>query len=297
MLAWIDINGRDRRFLLRYPFMQRIAPLLYGPRIVGGVDLGLGREPVCHIRFPLPLDCWNQLQKPVQMTLCRQLATLCDRAGGLALAAERDCRRALGGAGKFPVLFSGELFRWILLAVLAEDYLRRHVVRRVILVLPAGSETEGLLCFLCRTGVPLVLQNDHRSRTERLCWRLLHKKGLAVSCSRVNPKTWRPGDLVAGFRPELRALLAPRNDVTGLVLDESARGLSPLLEERAQTAGLPGNLGILSPLLEYYLLRHEPKVPTGELLCREEIWKKLIGSGEKSGIWHSFLDKWEAGFI
>ena len=50
-------------------------------------------------------------------------------------------------------------------------------------------------------------------------------------------------------------------------------------------------------MLEYYLLRDEPEIPGEQDFCRPDIWRRLICSGEKAGIWHSFLDKWEAGFI
>ncbi len=298
MLALVDMLAYARGGMAKNSrWFNYLAPFFYGPRIVGNIDLGIEDESLSHIQLPLGKENWRSLNPQTQNGLLNQLAVLCAQSGGLCLAVDRRFRQELQGKTEEQFVFSGDIFRLILMAVLVERSLREHEVRRLIFITEPEPELEGFLDYFNRMDTPIMLQSLHPSKLEPFCWRMLHEKGAAVSCGALHPQEWRTDDLVISFYPGVKKMLQVSPKTAHFILDDASAGLAPELEYRAACAGLDGNFAVIAPLMEYYLLKDQMQVPQKKVLTDAKEWEKLIGCGEKSGLWSTFLDKGKDGFI
>lgn len=285
MAIWVTMRQTPRRGAAGHArLLNCLAPFFYAPRMVGEIDLGLGGKKQTQVCFPLGKENWRLLREETRRRLFGKLRRFMGKENRGPVAADARLRTEFSG---YPDMVWGDSFRTALLAVLAEAYLMRHTARRLILAADPFPQLAEFLEYSSRLDVPIMVQNLHPGRVEPLCWRLLHEKGIAVSCGRLRPELWKAGDLILSFRQEMQGLLHQKR-LAGLVLSDEGKGFAPELEERVAAAGLDGTLAVLSPLLESRLL--EGTDGRGNVAA-------MIEQGKKYDLWGAFLDKDKAGFI
>ena len=298
MLAFIDLLPSERRGIARHTRLSNyLAPVLYAPRVVGDFQpLGKDGESVLHIRLPLGKENWNQLNREVKEKLFQKLTPVFGGPEKIYAAADRRFRQEFQGYMPSESFLWGDWFQMALMLVLVRHYIQHHAVRRLIFVVEEVEHLGGFIEYIHRTGTVIMLQNLHPVYLEPFCWKMLHEKGIAVSCGGLRPQEWKKDDFIISFQPGMREVVKkyPRNH---LILDDFSAGLAPEVENQMLHAGLDGKLAAAAPLLEYYLLKNQPQICGPERGMDAEFWQNMISQGEKTGLWRAFLDKGKAEFI
>lgn len=292
--AFFHLISKDRSGLaFRKTFLDRLAPLFFGPRIetlINFEPLGLRG---CNVLLPLGPGNWNTLEPERREAILQQSQRILNNYRVPALAADRGLKKELLQLStSFPLLFGDNFIKALALAMI-RFFLNNRTLKRLVVVgempyLPEFTET------LKQFDIPVSIQNYFPARYEVMAYHLLYEKGIAVSTSYLNPRGWEAGDLIIIVDSDYRKFipLAARFLALGLV-DES-RGLAPELEACLRHRGLDPGLRVLAPVLESCLLREAGFVSgSGEETDEGRWWEQMEHLGHKLGLWDYFLDKAE----
>lgn len=292
--AFLNMINKDRNGLaFRKIFLDRLAPLLFGPRVQTLIDFGPLGFRGCSVFLPLGPGNWSTLDPPHQAEILQQSQPILNNYQVPALAVDRYLKKQLLQLStSFPLLFGDNFIKALALAMI-RFHLNHKSLKRLVVVgeIPYMSEfMETLKQF----DTPVSIQNYFPSRYEVMAYHMLYEKGIAISTSYVNPRGWEAGDLIiivdtvySKFTP-----LAART--ISLNLTDGSQGLAPGLEKCLEQRGLASGLNVMAPVLESCLL-NQAGIPTvhGEEIESVLLWEQMERLGDQVGLWDYFLDKAE----
>ena len=298
--------SRNRRGLTaKKTFLDRLAPVLFSPRVEHLIHFGDLGFKGCNVFLPLGPENWQQLESAQRGCMWKKSEGIMQDFAVTSLAADHRLRFALQpGEAQFPLWF-GDHFVKALAAVMVKYILEKRDVKRLILVGDMAALLP-LLDHLGSCGLPIAVQNQHPSGDEAIAWRLLYERGWAISNSYICPEKWQKGDLIVLFQPGFQRLAVTSPEVFWLELTDEGRHLAPSLENALERAGMEAGLSILAPILESILytkagisygnvelqnLHFAPVIKTGADLT------VLIEAGEKLGLWEPFRQGYGGGFL
>lgn len=291
--AYLDLQTSDRKGLAgRKYFLDRLAPLLYGPRITKLIEvpqLGSG----CNIHLPLGAGNLASLPERGQQRFLEKTGQLLEELNLTNLSAERSLRQVWPHLGEYFDLVWGDDFIKALGYTLVQETMSRRDANKIILVGDISTYTD-LLEALTVFEVPISVQSLKPVDYEVMTYRLLYDKGCAVSNSYVNPQGWEKGNLILVFDGEAESLIAASPGQFLFRLTNSSRGLAPDLEEHLEQNGISGQLGTIAPILETCIT---VKAGINSAHAEQHMSKPtapfqvLQAAGEEIGVWDIFLDK------
>lgn len=290
--AYFDLQTSDRKGLTgRKYFLDRLAPLLYAPRIARLIEvpqLGVG----CHIHIPIGVGNMNSLAESGQQRFLEKTEQILHDTKITNLSADRSLRPFWPDLGQYFDLVWGDDFIKALGFTLVQNIMSRRGGDKIILVGDIsnyGDLLEALIVF----EVPISVQSLKPTDYEVMTYRLLYERGCAISNSYVNPQDWGLGDLILVFDGVAAGVIAAAPGQFLLRLTNSSRGLAPELEDHLEQSGMDGRLGIMAPILESCI-----KVKAGIVPAHGEHdtlgltpFITLQRAGEEIGVWDIFLDK------
>ncbi|PKM77548.1 MAG: hypothetical protein CVU90_06785 [Firmicutes bacterium HGW-Firmicutes-15] len=284
--AFFNMRDSNRQGLAnRKSFLDRLAPVLFSPRVKQLIHFGKLGFKGCNVLLPLGEGNWSILNPHSRGRMIEKTEAILNNYELPRMGVDRRLKSLfLTQEYSLPIVF-GDHFISALAAILVEKTMALQDIKKLILV---GDIPDmcPLLNNVSRYHIPISVQNYHPVRNEIMVHRLLYEKGLAVSNSYVNPHNWGRGDLIVSFEPGSRSLAIASPEVFGIRLDDDSSGLAPELEQVLAEAGLNPKINTLAPILETCLLAQAGYLnPNGE-----DIHQALIDAGDGIGIWEPFLD-------
>ncbi|MEN6327990.1 MAG: hypothetical protein ABFD18_17495 [Syntrophomonas sp.] len=293
--ACYNLKNADRRGIFCQKFiLDRLAPVLFNPRVERLIDLrDLGARG-CNIMLPLGPGNLSMLEPENQENIVNKSTAILEDFKLPAMAVDRRHKKQFSELfSNFPLVF-GDNFIKALASVLVRETLSRRDIKKLVVI----GDTDYFLDFISEIsnlGIPVSLQSDHPSRQEILAYHLLYEKGHAVSTSYIKPQHWQRGDLVLMLDQEQQQLAITYPQAFYLKLSNNASNLALELEQRLQQNGIDHALHNLAPILEISLLAKagiwdrdaEQNKPKGEGQC----FLFLQELGYELGLWDLFLDK------
>lgn len=292
--AFLNMKNEDRSGLaFRKVFLDRLAPLFFGPRVKTLVDFGPLGFKGCSVLLPLGPGNWNTLNQNLREVLLQQSQPILENYNIPALAVDRSLKKQLLQLSTtFPLIF-GDNFIKILVLALIRFYLNRQAFKRLVLVGEMPDMQEFMLT-LKQFDTPVSIQNYFPGRYEVMAYHMLYEKGIAISTSYVNPRGWGTGDLVIIVDSVYKRYVPLAARTTVLNITDESRGLAPGLEKCLAQRGLPTGLSVMAPVLESCLLNQAGfNLAHGEEIENAHIWQPMEHLGEQAGVWDYFLDKAE----
>jgi len=248
--AYFSILDNDRRGLFSQKlFLERMAPVFFGPRVEKLIEIPDLRARGCSINLPLGAGNLAVLEPDTRQTMAEKSLCLINDYGLPCLAADRRLKKwAFQGLLPAVDMTFGDSFIKAMAAALVTRMLSRRELKKIIVV----GELEDPLAFtarLCEYGLPVSMQSYHPARYEVLSYKLLYERGCTLATSYFDPAGWERGDLVLMFDGEY--LPATYNSpACCLRLDNTSRGWSPQLEQGLEKGGIPSTLNNLAPIVE-----------------------------------------------
>lgn len=291
--AYFSLQNSDRKGLAdRKFFLDRLAPLLYAPRIEKLLDipqLGAG----CNIRLPLGAGNIMRLEEAGQQRFLDKTDSILNELNLSDLAADRSLRQVWPGLSRHFALVWGDDFIKALAYTLVRESISRREANKIIMV--GDISTYGdLLDTLTIFEVPLSIQTLKPVDYEIMTYRLLYERGCAVSNSYFNPNAWEDGDLILVFDGETQHLAAASPGRFIFRLTNNTRDLAPELEEHLEQTGIGGWLGTMAPILES-CLRAKAGIFSADAeqdMSRTSApFLTLQQTADQMGVWDLFLDK------
>ena len=294
--AFFDMRNSNRQGLAnRKAFLDRLAPVLYSPRVERLIDFGRWGLKGCNVRLPLGEGNWSILHPDKRSLMMEKTVSIMREYEIPCMGVDRRLRGLFMTQQHNLPLVYGDHFITALAAILVGRVMERQPVNKLILV---GDIPDicSLINNMSRYRIPISVQNYHPARYEIMIHRLLYEEGLAVSNSYINPNNWVRGDLVVSVEPDSRSLALASPEAFYIRLDNDSSGLAPELEEILGRGGMNGCLHTLAPILESCLLEQAGNIiHDGEdnYFYREEkadeLHDRLIEAGESMGLWEPFL--------
>jgi hypothetical protein len=295
--AFLHMLDFSRRGLAqRGYFLNRLAPLLYSPRLDNLIDLCVPGGQGGNLLLPLGMENWKILNQETRKALIAKIKVWAREYSLPVLAVDRQIKNFLSELKDNLFITYGDKFINLLTVVFLQALISEKAINKIVFV----GETTGLaslLEYVSRWQIPIGIQNYQPIKYERLAHNLLYEKGIAISNSQLNPRDWDKGEIIVGFSGAYNqlSLLAPQSFY--IALDNNRNRLAPDIENRLMAAGLNGNLSTLAPILENFLFYNNQVANNGivldnnkEALTIEE-YDFLIERGWQSGLWNAFLDK------
>lgn len=299
--AILNMLDRNRQGLTaKKYFLDRLAPVLFSPRVEHLIhleDLGFRG---CNVFFPLGPGNWKQMESDQRDFMWKKSESIMHDFAVGSMAADRRLKMPLQtGEAKFPLLF-GDNFIKALAAVMVRNALEKKAINKLIMV-GEMAELLPLLDHLGGYGLPVSVQNQRPTRDEAIAWRLLYDKGWAVSNSYISPENWNRGDLIILFQSGYKRLAMAAPGTFWLELNDEGHNLAPSLENALVRVGMDDHLSMLAPILESILytkagisandveingLEIAPEIKNGTDL------ETLINAGEQLGLWEPFRQGW-----
>lgn len=292
------LNHNRRGLAARKYFLDRLAPILFAPRVENLIDFSDLGFRGCHVFLPLGPENWNQMEADQRGSLWKKSENIMQDFAVASLAADRRLKAALQPcAPTFPLLF-GDDFIQALAVVLIRHLLSKRPINKLVIVGEMG-ELLPLLDCLEGCGIPVSVQNQQPAHDEVIAWRFLYEKGRAVSSSYVCPDKWDRGDLIVMFQPGYKRLAMASPGIFWLELSDEGQNLAPSLENALVRVGMDSRLPILAPILESILYAKAGisarDVEINGLNLKREIkngreLEVLIEAGEQLGLWDPFRE-------
>lgn len=284
--AFFNMRDSNRQGLANIKsFLDRLAPVLFPPRIKQLIHFGRLGLKGCNVMLPLGEGNWTILNNDNRGRMIEKTEAILQEYELPRMGVDRRLKGLFQTQKhSLPVVF-GDHFIGALAAILVEKTIALQDIKKLILVGDV-PDLYPLLNNVSQYHIPISVQNYQPARYEIMVHRLLYEKGLAVSNSHVNPHNWGRGDLIVSFEPGSRSLAIASPEVFGIRLDDDSIGLAPELEQVLVRSGLNPKIHTLAPILETCLLAQAGYFnPNGEDLHQE-----LIEAGDDIGLWEPFLD-------
>ncbi len=284
--AFFNMRDSNRQGLAnRKSFLDRLAPVLFPPRVKQLIHFGRLGLKGCNVLLPIGEGNWTILNPDSRGRMMEKTEAILNNYELPRMGVDRRLKSLfLNQEHSLPVVF-GDHFISALAAILVEKTIALQDIKKLVLV---GDIPDlcPLLNSVSRYHIPISVQNYHPVRNEIMVHRLLYEKGLAVSNNYVNPHNWGRGDLIVSFEPGSRSLAIASPEVFGIRLDDDSSGLAPELEQVLALAGLNPKINTLAPILETCLLAQAGYLNHNG----EDIHQALIELGDGIGLWEPFLD-------
>lgn len=296
--AFFNMRNNNRQGLAnRKPILDRLAPLLFSPRLERLIYFGRLGLKGCNLNLPLGEGNWGILNQDNRgLMLARTSAILRDHDLP-QMGVDRRLKSVFTAEKHQLSLIFGDGFISVLAAILIDQAVSRHHIGKLILVgdIPHLGE---LIRRVAAHQIPISLQNIYPKRNEMMVHRLLYEEGLAVSNSGIYPQGWNKGDLVLSAEPRQARLMFTAPQVFHIRLDDECSGAAPELEQVLQEAGLEPQMYNLAPILESCLYASAGKSgQPGENnhlvpgVMSADLYREMMDAGTHMGMWEPFLDK------
>jgi len=296
--AFFNMRSYNRQGLAnRKPILDKLAPLLFSPRVERLIYFGRLGLKGCNLNLPLGEGNWSILNHDNRdLMLARTRAILEDYALP-RMGVDRRLKNIFTAEEHHLSLIFGDCFLSVLAGVLINQAVSRHEIKRLIL-LGDIPHLWPLIQTISGHQIPISLQNFCPKRYEIMVHRLLYEEGLAVSNSCINPQSWEQGDLVLSVEPQQARIRLASPHIFQIRLDDECSGAAPELEQVLQEAGLDPQMYNLAPILESCLLAQAGKsVHSGESnyldaeFMSADVYREMMEAGYHLGMWEPFLDK------
>lgn len=296
--AFFNMRDSTRQGLAnRKPFLDRLAPFLFPPRVQRLINFGRLGLKGCNVMLPLGEGNWNILNNDNRGLMLAKTGAILSEYELPRMGVDRRLRGMFQvEEHQLPLIF-GDQFISVLAAVLINKAVSRHDIKKLVLV---GDIPHiwPLINNVARYKIPISVQNYHPGRYEIMAYRLLYEEGLAVSNSYLNPHKWERGDLIIAVEPTIGRLALASPQAFCIRLDDEQSGLAPELEQVLRGAGLNPQLHTLAPILESCLLTQAGKIDQhGEVKYSDkkvksgDLHQEMIEAGMDLRLWEPFLDK------
>lgn len=292
--AFLNMKNEDRSGLaFRKVFLDRLAPLFFGPRVKNLVNFGPLGFKGCSVWLPLGPGNWSSLDPNLRELILQQSQPILNDYKLPALAVDRSLKKQLLQLSTtFPLIF-GDNFIKVLVLTLVRFYLNHRVFKRLVVVGEMPDMPDFML-ILKQFDTPISIQNYFPARYEVMAYHMLYEKGIAISTSYVNPRGWERGDLVIIVDSVYKRYIPLANQTIFLNLTDESCGLAPGLEKCLEQRGLAPSLNVMAPVFESCLLNQAGfESAYGEGIENARIWQTMEHAGEQAGLWDYFLDKAE----
>lgn len=293
--AFYNLKNADRRGIFCQKFiLDRLAPVLFNPRVERLIDLrDLGARG-CNIMLPLGPGNLRMLEPENQENIVNKSTAILEDFNLPAMAVDRRHKKQFSELFQNLPLVFGDNFIKALASVLVRETISRRDIKKLVVI----GDTDYFLEFIgeiSNLGIPVSLQSDHPSRQEILAYHLLYEKGHAVSTSYIKPQNWQRGDLILMLDQDQRQLAITYPRAFYLKLSNNACNLALELEQRLQQNGIDHALHNLAPIMEISLLAKAGICDRDaeQNNAREEgrCFLFLQELGYELGLWDLFLDK------
>lgn len=295
--AFLNMMQTNKQGLVyRKFFLDRLAPVLFSPRLEKLVSLGRLGLKGGNILLPLGQGNWDMLEPWMKKAIAEKSITILKEYQVPALAVDRRLKNEFFSLiNNYPLIF-GDNFIKALASVLVREFISRRPIKRIIV---AGEipEMPGLLEDFRQYGIPVSIQNNNPSASEIMAYHLLYEKGVAVSTSYINPMEWEKGDLAVLFEADNLAWAAP----SSFIIDLTSNGtcLAPELANTLRLREMDASINTIAPILESCLWskagfidkREEQNNAVTVLPGPKNVWFEFSKIGEEIGLWDFFLDK------
>jgi len=296
--GYFNILGNDRRGLFSQKiFLERMAPVFFGPRVERLIDIPDLQSRGCNITIPLGAGNLAVLDRETRQAMAEKSQSLIDEYQLPSLAVDRRLKSVLHGLMPAVNLIFGDNFIKALAAALVARMLSRREVKKLIIV-GDMDKPLGFASRLCGFGLPVSIQSYHPARYEVLSYRLLYENGCVFSTSYLDPANWEKGDLAIIFDGANLAGIH-HSEAFCLGLNNASWGWSPQLECGLENSGIPPTLNNLAPIVESCLWsqagfsEHYAEQARNDLLEFDDAaddFVKLELLGNRIGLWDIFLD-------
>ncbi len=286
--AFFNMRDTNRKGLTgRKLFLDRLAPVLFPPRVERLINFGRLGLKGCNVNIPLGEGNWSILNQNNRGWMIEKTGTILNEFELPRIGVDRRLKGIFNEQEHSLGMVFGDHFITALAAVLVNRLVISRDINKLVLV-GEIPDLEPLINNLSRYHIPISVQNYRPSRYEIMVYRLLYEEGLAISNSYISPQNWGRGDLVVSFEAGGRSLAMASREAFYIKLDNACCGLAPELEKVLAGAGMNSSLSILAPILETCMLAQAGKFNhDGE----ENVHQALIQLGDDMGLWDPFLDK------
>jgi len=296
--AFFNMLNNNRQGLAnRKTFLDKLAPLLFSPRVERLIYFGRLGLKGCNLMLPLGEGNWGILNQDNRGWMLARISAILAEYDLPRMGVDRRLREALNTQEHQLSLLFGDRFISLLASVLIDQAISRHDINKVVLV---GDIPHlwPLIRSVAIHQIPVSLQNYCPKRYEMVVHRLLYEEGLAVSNSCINPHNWAKGDLVLTVEPDQGRIALASPQAFYIRLDDERAGMAPELEQVLQGAGLNSQMYNLAPILESCLMalagkpdhNGENKYFDTEVMS-VNMYREMIETGCRLGMWEPFLDK------
>ena len=296
--AFFNMRDSNRQGLAnRKTFLDRLAPLLFPPRVKRLINFGSLGLKGCNVMLPLGEGNWSILNQDNRGYMIEKTGAILNEYELTRMGVDRRLKGIFNDQKYGLQVIFGDHFISALAAVLVNRAVAVRDIKKLVLV-GDFPDLGPLINNVSRYQIPISVQNYHPGRYEIMAYRLLYEEGLAVSNSYINPHNWSKGDLIVSVEPRSRSLAVASPKAFYIRLDDDCSGLAPELEQVLAGSGLNPTLNTLAPILESCLLDQAGKINhDGEdnYFDGEEksgnLHNALIEAGSNLGLWDPFLDK------
>lgn len=291
------LNGNRQGLANRKPFLDRLAPLLFSPRVERLIYFGRLGLKGCNLILPLGEGNWGNLNQDNRGWMLAKTSAILEDYALPRMGVDRRLKKVFNSEQHQISLQFGDRFISVLAAVLINEAVSRHDIKKVVLVGDIPN-LRPLIDIISNHQLPISIQNCCPKRYEIMVHRLLYEEGLAVSNSYLNPDNWNKGDLVLSVEPFRGRISLALPQIFYIRLDDECSGLAPELEDVLLQAGMNPQMYNLAPILESCLLSQAGKSDhNGELkyfdteVMSADLHREMIDTGYQLDMWAPFLDK------
>ncbi len=296
--AFFNMRSCNRQGLAnRKSILDRLAPLLFSPRVERLIHFGRLGLKGCNLNLPLGEGNWSILNHDNRDLMLTRTSAILEEYALPRMGVDRRLKNVFTAEEHRLSLIFGDCFLSVLAAVLIGQTVSRHEIKKLVL-LGDIPHLWPLIQTVSSHQIPISLQNFCPKRYEIMVHRLLYEEGLAVSNSCINPHSWEKGDLVLSVEPQQARISLVSPHIFHIRLDNECSGAAPELEQVLQEAGLKPQMYNLAPILESCLLAQAGKsVHGGESnyldteFMLPDVYREMIETGHHLGMWEPFLDK------
>jgi hypothetical protein len=292
--AFLNMKNQDRTGLaFRKVFLDRLAPLFFGPRVQTLVDF----EPLgfkgCSVLLPLGPANWNILTPDLQENILQQSQPILNDYCVSGLGIDRLLKKQLLQLStSFPLIFGDNFIKALAFAMI-RYYLSCRAFKRLVVV-GEMPDMQEFVQSLKQFDIPVSIQNYFPGSYEVMAYHMLYEKGIAISTSYLNPRDWEPGDLVIMVESVYSKYIPLATQPVLVNLTDESRGLAPRLERCLEQRGLAPGMNVMAPVLESCLLNQAGSTSaSGEETENIPLWEQMEHLGDHAGMWDYFLDKAE----
>ena len=294
------IEEKSSGVIRQKAILDRLTPYLLTPRIETLIDFSDIGSKGCKITMPIHEDHWQNLAVEAKIKLMEKLKILIDEFELKTLSIDRSLKNYFTQEDSMAQSFLfGDFFIKALAQVSIEKKISEYPLKKLIIIGDVVN-FEGFLESISKYQLAMSLQNLKPIKYEKLCYKMLYEKGIALSNSFLSPYNWQKSDLVIILQDGYEKYFLHLNPKYLIKLNNQSRGHAKELESELEGRGINSTLGNLAPMIESSILagenilniRDEKSVEDYiKKTHTEEITNNIQKIGQELGLWEIFLDK------